>query len=147
MHKAKIVPCPDNIEGCAILHQIWEDEKSVNEAKHFDEGKIQFEYIFTMSGLDDVAKVGTFGAQKYGHWNYRVGSTYMRFLGSCCRHLIAFIRGENFDKESGHPHLAHLIFDALIIMQWMHDGVGLDDRYKEPILKSHGVQSVDHHND
>lgn len=99
------------------------------EAKHFDEGKLAIQYVLFMKGLDEVAKVGEFGAKKYGQFNYVAGSSYMRFLGSCTRHLAAFIRGEDKDSESGINHLAHLVFDALMLLEWIHRGVGKDDRY------------------
>lgn len=101
------------------------------EAKHLDEGKTALQYILVFKGLDDVAKVGEFGAKKYGQFNYMAGSSYMRFLGSCTRHLSAYIRGEDKDTESGISHLAHLVFDCLMLLEWTYRGVGQDDRFKE----------------
>jgi hypothetical protein len=102
----------------------------IKEASHKDEGKLALQYILAMKGLDDVARVGEFGAKKYSQWNYMVGGQYMRFLGSCSRHLTAFIRGEDRDAESGLPHLAHMIYDGLMLLEWAHRGVGTDDRYR-----------------
>lgn len=103
----------------------------MNEAKHDDTGKVNLQFILAFKGLDEVARVGEFGACKYGQFNYKAGSGYMRFLGSCSRHLSAFIRGEDKDTESGLSHLAHLIFDCLMLLDWLDRGVGTDDRYKE----------------
>lgn len=100
------------------------------EATHLDEGKTALQYVLVFKGLDEVAKVGEFGAKKYGQFNYKSGSSYMRFLGSCSRHLAAFIRGEDVDSESGLSHLAHLIFDCLMLMDWIEHKVGTDDRYR-----------------
>ncbi len=105
------------------------------EAKHNDEGKLELQYVLAFKGLDDVAKVGSFGAKKYGQWNYKSGASFMRFLGSCSRHLISFIRGQDLDGESGLPHLAHLVFDALMLMDWLDRGVGVDDRYREEVRR------------
>jgi len=102
-------------------------------AKHFDEGKLELQYILAMPGLADVAKVGSFGARKYGQWNYRSGMPWMKLLGSCSRHLTAFILGENDDPESKLPHLAHLVYDALMLMGYVTEHPQLDDRYK-PLL-------------
>lgn len=102
----------------------------MSEASHKDEGKTALQYILAMQGLDDVAKVGMYGAQKYSQWNYMAGSSYMRFLGSCARHLTAYIRGEDVDPESGCKHLAHLIYNCLMLLEWTYRGVGKDDRYK-----------------
>ena len=99
-------------------------------AKHFDEGKTELQYVLAMDGLDEVAKVGTYGANKYGQYNYRDGSTFMRFIGSIIRHTAAFARGQDLDRESGFSHLAHVIYNCLILLQWIHDKKGIDDRYK-----------------
>lgn len=100
------------------------------EAKHLDEGKVNLQYVLVFKGLDDVARVGEFGAKKYGQFNYMAGASYMRFLGSCSRHLSAYIRGEDIDPESGSNHLAHLIFDCLMLLEWHYRKVGTDDRFK-----------------
>lgn len=99
------------------------------DAKHLDEGKVNLQYVLVFKGLDEVARVGEFGAKKYGQFNYMAGASYMRFLGSCSRHLCAFIRGEDKDLESGCSHLAHLIFDALMLLEWRARKVGTDDRF------------------
>jgi hypothetical protein len=101
------------------------------EAKHFDQDKLQLQWILSMEGLDDVAKVGAYGAKKYGQSNWRGGSEYMRYLGSCIRHLSAYIRGRNLDDESGLPHLAHCAYNCLILLTWAKKGSGKDDRYKD----------------
>lgn len=113
----------------------------MGEAAHHDTGKVALQYVLAFKGLDDVARVGEFGAKKYGQFNYKAGSSYMRFLGSCVRHLAAFIRGENVDTESGISHLAHLIFDALMLLDWLDRGVGNDDRYKETADGNSGKDS------
>jgi len=107
-------------------------------AKHLDEGKVGLHYVLAMSGLDSVSRVGEFGAKKYGQWNYRGGMPWMKLLGSCTRHLSSFIRGEDNDPESGLPHLAHLVYDALMLMEYAQDYKHLDDRYHPPEVSGFG---------
>jgi Domain of unknown function (DUF5664) len=108
----------------------------MSEALHKDEGKLGLQYILAMSGLDSLARVGDYGAKKYDQWNYTKGMSWMKLLGSCSRHLISFIRGEDLDLESGLPHLAHLAFDALILLGYMEDHREKDDRFgKTNLLK------------
>lgn len=102
-----------------------------NSAKHFDEGKAGIHYVLAMPGIDQVARVGDFGAKKYGQWNYRNGMPWMKLLGSCARHLTAFIAGQNNDPESGISHLAHLIYDALMLLGYVIEEKGVDDRYRD----------------
>lgn len=100
------------------------------EAAHKDEGKIALQYVLVFKGLDDVAKVGEFGAKKYGQFNFMAGMSYMRLLGSVVRHTTAFIRGEDNDPESGLRHLAHAIYDCFMLLEFIHRKVGTDDRFK-----------------
>lgn len=99
-----------------------------DKAKHFDDNKVTLQNILAMSGLDEVANVGQYGAKKYGLWNFMKGAEWMRYLGSCARHIAAVIRGEWLDLESGLPHLAHCAFNCLIILTWHQTGKGTDDR-------------------
>ncbi len=105
----------------------------MSDAKHDDKEKLALQWILSMSGLDEVAKVGTYGAKKYGQSNWRGGSEYMRYLGSCTRHLACYIRGESNDSESGLSHLAHLAYNALILLTWAKEQRGTDDR---PIIQT-----------
>jgi len=101
-----------------------------NGAKHYDDGKLQLQWLLSMPGIDEVAKVGSYGAKKYGQSNWRGGAEYMRYLGSIIRHVCCYIRGESLDKESGLNHLAHAAYNCLIVLSWGIEGVGNDDRPK-----------------
>ena len=100
----------------------------MTEALHHDKDKLGLQWILSMSGIEDVAKVGDYGAKKYTQGNWRGGSSWMRFAGSCARHLFRYISGELLDNESGLPHLAHCAYDCLILLTWAREGKGTDDR-------------------
>ena len=100
-------------------------------AKHFDKEKPELQYILSMPGLLEVAKVGSYGSKKYSQWNYRAGMPWMKLLGSCSRHLFQFINGEDTDPESGLAHLAHLCYNALMLLEYTTKHRELDDRYRE----------------
>jgi hypothetical protein len=78
----------------------------------------------------EIAKVLTFGAKKYAAHNWRGGIEYSRLIGSAYRHLSAFNDGEDYDPESGLPHLAHLGCCVFFLLEQFVKGTGLDDRYK-----------------
>ena len=100
------------------------------EAKHLDDGKIGLQHVLAMRGLISVANVGDYGAKKYGQHNWRKGMPWMKLAGSCARHLYQFILGIDRDSESGLPHLAHLIYNALMLLEYEDTYKELDDRYK-----------------
>lgn len=105
--------------GCSIFQ----------EAKHFDDNKLPLQHILAMPIIEEMAKVAQYGEKKYGdYYNYRKGMPWMKLLGSCTRHLRAFIRGENNDPESGLPHLAHLAYDTAMLWEYLELHPKLDNR-------------------
>ena len=70
------------------------------------------------AALLEVAKVSTFGSQKYtwGGWK-SVEDGIERYRDAMVRHLLAHASGEETDPESGLSHLAHLAWGALAILQ------------------------------
>lgn len=77
--------------------------------------------LMPMRVLDEVASVLTFGAVKYGPYDWQsVPNAKDRYLAAALRHISAHMQGETVDQESGYPHLAHAI-TSLMITRW-HDG-------------------------
>lgn len=87
--------------------------------KH-DEGKPMVGLMladFAMA-LDAVAKVTTFGAVKYSPSGWRtVSNAFARYTDALARHLLAELRGETADEESGLPHMAHVAWNAMALLE------------------------------
>lgn len=65
-----------------------------------------------------VAKVLTFGAEKYGRDNWRlVKNAEARYLDAALRHINAYQRGEAVDPESGESHLAHAVCSLMFMLE------------------------------
>jgi hypothetical protein len=79
---------------------------------------------------EQVAQVMTFGAKKYGGFNYLGGISYTRLVSAGLRHLFAYLRGENNDAESDLPHLAHAAACCLMLLEMTVVRPDLDDRFK-----------------
>jgi hypothetical protein len=113
-------------------------ESKDEPGKRFDAGKPPLAML-PFPALREIAKVLEYGARikGYGDWNWRKGTSYSRVLSCTLRHLAAWAERENNDVESGLPHLAHAICDALFLLQYELDGrKDFDDRYrKEPPVK------------
>lgn len=67
--------------------------------------------------LESVADVLTFGAKKYlpDNWKY-VENGPQRYLDASLRHITAYMKGEQFDPETGHPHLSHALCCLMFIV-------------------------------
>ena len=58
----------------------------------------------------EVAKVLTFGAQKYGPENWKeLEDLQNRYLAGALRHIFAHMDGEQLDPETGLSHMAHAL--------------------------------------
>lgn len=96
--------------------------------KH-DYGKPRYDLIPPIP-LETIARVLTFGAEKYSDDNWRKpGLTYRRYFSAAMRHLWAWWRKEDTDPETGLNHLAHAACCILFLMQYQEEGTeGRDDR-------------------
>ena len=94
--------------------------------KH-DQGKPMVGLMLTdfSRALEAVASVTTFGAGKYSPSGWlAVPEAERRYTDALCRHLLADLRGEATDAESGQPHLAHAAWNVLAVLELRLRGVG-----------------------
>jgi hypothetical protein len=82
-----------------------------------------------------LGEVYGFGAEKYERHNFRKGYAWSLSYDAMLRHIMASLRGEDYDAESGLPHMAHAAWHALTLTQFLKDKEAgrhpaeLDDRY------------------
>jgi hypothetical protein len=63
--------------------------------------------LLPWDSVEEIVKVLEFGAAKYARDNWK-NVEADRYVKAAFRHLVAYSQGEQNDKESGMPHLAHL---------------------------------------
>jgi len=80
--------------------------------------------------LEELARVLDFGARKYAENNWRKGLKLSRLLAASMRHLVAIMRGETYDQETGLQHAAHLMCCAMFLIWTIKHRQDLDDRWK-----------------
>ena len=107
----------------------WERarEKAQAGGKKYDEEKPRMALLDGYA-MEELAKVLTFGAQKYSAWNWAEGIATSRLLSACLRHVFAHLRGEDADPESGLPHLAHAMCCLMFALSMAKRHPELDDR-------------------
>lgn len=93
--------------------------------KKFDSGKPEFSLLPPWA-LESVAKVLTFGAQKYDvdNWKY-VENGEQRYKNAAMRHLNDYMKGEKFDQETGLNHLAHAVCCLMFMLDADESGIPL----------------------
>lgn len=93
------------------------NEKAQGPGKKFDTGKDRWD-LLPMGPVEDVVKILTFGAKKYGPNNWQqLEDAENRYYAAAMRHLAAWRRGEKIDPESTLPHLAHAMTN-LVFLAW-----------------------------
>lgn len=98
----------------------------------YDQDKPRTDLLSSIA-LIEVAKVMGHGAKKYQEHNWRQGIKWSRLLGAAMRHLLAYMRGEDKDPETGLSHMAHLACCAMFLIEYSVTHKDLDDRYKTDI--------------
>ncbi len=83
----------------------------------YDNDKLRWD-LMPFDVLEEVVRVLEHGSQKYSDDNWKkVDNHRPRYFSACLRHVLAWWQGEQDDKESGLPHLAHAIC-CLIFLLW-----------------------------
>jgi hypothetical protein len=93
----------------------------------YDVDKLRFDLI-PPDAMATVAMIFTYGGVKYADRNWEVGMDWGRLAAAMSRHINAWERGENYDRETALPHLAHAATCALMLLALTVRGVGTDDR-------------------
>jgi len=89
----------------------------LDAGKKFDAGKPMMSLIPSAAELE-LAKVLTFGAEKYGPDNWRrVENAQQRYMDAMLRHVNAYRGGEITDKESGLHHLGHAAACVMFLLE------------------------------
>lgn len=94
-----------------------------------DEGKVMGGLLLDFAhALELVAEVGTHGAEKYsrGGW-VAVDDGQRRYLDAAMRHLLKLGKGEQDDADSGLPHLAHIAWNFLAVLDLQRRDLAHDD--------------------
>lgn len=80
----------------------------MEEFKKNDSSKLRYDLV-PPEALRELAKVLTYGANKYGADNWRLCDDSSRYLAAAYRHIEAYRMGEMCDPESGLHHLSHAL--------------------------------------
>jgi hypothetical protein len=82
----------------------------------FDSEKLR-PSLLPIESLEVVTKVLMFGSAKYSDHNWKiVPNARARYIDAAMRHLMAVVREEENDAESGLSHVAHCICCLLFVL-------------------------------
>lgn len=106
--------------------------QSLNKEKgqKFDQDKPPMD-LLDSDWLLEVSRVLSKGAEKYGKHNWRNGIAISRLIAAAERHIMAFNKGEDLDKEFELSHIAHASCCLMFIYSMLLTKPEFDDRYKK----------------
>lgn len=116
---------------------------SVSTGLKHNKGKAPLDLISPLAAAY-LAQVLAFGAEKYAAHNWRGGIKLSYLLAACQRHILAIQAGIDNDEETGLPHAAHLMCEAMFMVDQMnsiHHKL-LDDRFKDTDSKKNLLVAV-----
>lgn len=99
----------------------------MSEGLRFNEGKTRHDLVPAFA-QEQYARVLTKGAEKYAERNWEKGMKWSKVLSSLERHLQAIKRGEDYDKETGLLHSAHVMCNAAFLTEYYKIHPHGDDR-------------------
>lgn len=116
-------PIPEWKEEPMALKQQEHDPNGLAQNEpgaKLDAGKIQAALVLGgfAKALEEVSKVGTFGAKKYSPNGWKsVEDGANRYSDAMMRHWLAHQSGELIDADSGLSHLSQVAWNALAVLQ------------------------------
>lgn len=120
------------------------------EGTKHDQQKLRFDLI-PPEAEEALARVLTFGAQKYGDRNWEKGINYSRLVAALRRHLNSWMSGELIDPETGESHLNHVLCNTAFLVAFeqrkqqelddIHRDVVLAHKSEDEHLRKFGVRS------
>lgn len=96
----------------------------------YDDGKPDLTFL-NPEAQAEIARAFGYGAQKYARYNYRKGMNWLRIAAAALRHINSWAWGEDNDKESGLNHLAHAGACIYMLLDYVANNLGTDDRPKK----------------
>ncbi len=109
--------CAECIKEAAIFtNDFLSDSDNVGqlEGMKFDEDKLRWD-LLPIVPVEKIVEIITHGAKKYAPENWKKVDI-QRFYAAGMRHLTAWRKGEEFDKDSGFTHLAHVGCNILFMI-------------------------------
>lgn len=104
-------------------------QPEIPKALTYDAGKAPLAQL-PWAAIEGLAMVQAYGHQKYKDFNnYRKGMEVSRNLSCALRHIKEYMEGFDTDAESGRNPLEHALCRIAFVLQNIHDGTAVDDRY------------------
>jgi hypothetical protein len=97
------------------------------DEKRKDTGKAAGFWLIPSGPLAALAHVYKIGADKYSPRGWESGMEWSRIVDPMFRHILAWMRGEKYDKTDGQHHLASVAWACFALMEYENTHPELDN--------------------
>lgn len=94
-----------------------------------DDGKLRFD-LLPPEPIEALVGLYTTGSIKYSPRGWEEGMTWGRCFGALMRHAWKWLRGEDYDPETGAHHMIAVMWNAAALYTYHVRKIGTDDRSK-----------------
>lgn len=109
------------------------------------DGKLRWD-LLPLAEIEDIVRVYTEGAKKYADNSWQdIPDGFNRYLGALMRHLVAYTKGERYDKE-GFMHLSAVCWNAIALLYYDKHNKGLigwKSQEKSKRVVDEGLRAID----
>ena len=118
-------------------------EKPFSSSQKQDAGKVPMALIDPYA-MQELAHVLKFGATKYSPNGWRKGIEWTRTVSALLRHVYKFLDGETHDPETGLNHMAHVMCNAMFLVNFEKTHPELDDRFNSSVRRAKKTGQAEH---
>ena len=93
-------------------------------------------YLMPYRVINSMADIYLYGCKKYDENNWKKGMLWGKIFGAFNRHAGKWFGGEEFDDESGMPHLGHALWQLFGLRWYELYKKDLDDRWNNETLST-----------
>lgn len=101
-----------NPDMCTCARAVLDKNGQEDKALRYNTGKPKWSLVHFKS-LEPLVRVLEHGSKKYAPFNWMKPFSKDELKESMMRHMVAIMDGEEIDKESGEPHIGHLMCNCL----------------------------------
>jgi hypothetical protein len=98
-----------------MVTKMQDNQTNTGGGVKFDQEKLRVDLLPWVS-IIAVARVLSYGSKKYGCRNWEKGISFSRLVGAMLRHLLLWLCGQEFDKETKLPHVFHMATNAMMLV-------------------------------
>lgn len=89
------------------------------------DGKLRWD-LLPLAEIEDIVRVYTVGAEKYKADSWKnIPEGFERYRAALLRHMVAYMKGDRFDKDTGAMHLAQVCWNAIALLYYDKHNKGL----------------------